>query len=199
MLKHTCTWILISAYAYRAYRSLYNSNVDNAQYPMGIDGDWTSMSFWYSENYWYHPLNRTANHFFDSGQVNAHQSVYNAPVALRPAVLRFIPEPPGSSRFMDRDEPGENDGFFAVEALKTREHPGAPRGTPVHPGRSPVGPRLIPALTRFAPVLGPVLHGSPRSMPAEPRWLYGFSRFSTAELRSFPVHYGSSRRGENEV
>ena len=36
----------------------------------------------------------------------------NAPVPLRPAVLRLIPEPPGSSRFMDRDEPGENDVFL---------------------------------------------------------------------------------------
>ena len=83
-----------------------------------------------------------------------------------------------------------------VEALKD---PGAPRGTPVHPCRDPAGPRFIPALTRFTPVLGPVLHGSPRSMPAEPRWRYGSSRFSTAELRSFPVHHGSSRRGENAV
>ena len=96
----------------------------------------------------------------------------NAPVPLKPAVLRFIPEPPG--------HPGSWTGvnrvkmtFFAeksrrstVEALKD---PGAPRGTPVHPGRAPAGPRFIPALTRFTPVLGPVLHGSPRSMPAEPR------------------------------
>ena len=57
-----------------------------------------------------------------------------APVPLRPAVLRFIPEPPGSFRFMDRDEPGENDVFLpknldGLEALKTREHPG-------HPGSS---------------------------------------------------------------
>ena len=79
------------------------------------------------------------------------------------------------------------------------QDPGAPRGTPVHPGRAPAGPRFIPALSRFTPVLGPVLHGSPRSMPAEPRWRYGSSRFSMAELRSFPVHHGSSRRGENAV
>ena len=88
-----------------------------------------------------------------------------APVPLRPAVLRFIPEPPGSSRFMDRDEPGENDVF----CRRGPQDPGASRGTPVHPGRSPAGPRFIPALTQFTPVLGPVLHGSPRSMPAEPR------------------------------
>ena len=50
------------------------------------------------------------------------------------------------------------------------------RYSPVHPGPwtgvkrgVPGGPRFIPALTRFTPVLGPVRHGSPRSMPAEPR------------------------------
>ena len=94
-------------------------------------------------------------------------------VPLRPAARRFIPEPPGSSRFMDRDEPGENDGFFCrkISTVDRRgpQDPGAPRGTPVHPGRAPAGPRFIPALTRFTAVLGPVLHGSPRSMPAEPR------------------------------
>ena len=84
--------------------------------------------------------------------------------------------------------------FFAEKSRRSTDEalkdPGAPRGTPVHPGRVPAGPRFIPALTRFTPVLGPVLHGSPRSMPAEPRWRYGSSRFSTAELRSFPVHPG---------
>ena len=95
-----------------------------------------------------------------------------APVPLRPAVLRFIPEPP--------DHPGSWTGVnrvkmtFFCRKISTVDHrgpqrPGSTRGTPVHPGRAPAGPRFIPALTRFTPVLGPVLHGSPRSMPAEPR------------------------------
>ena len=111
---------------------------------------------------------------------------------------------PGASRVIPVHGPGCTGWkwrFFAekISTVDRRgpQDPGAPR--PVHPGRAPAGPRFIPALTRFTPVLGPVLHGSPRSMPAEPRWHYGSSRFSTVELRSFPVQNGSSRRGENAV
>ena len=116
-----------------------------------------------------------------TSQIGDKESSY-APVPLRPAVLRFIPEPPG--------HPGSWTGvnrvkmtFLAgksrrstVEALKD---PGAPRCTPLHPGRAPAGPRFIPALTRFTPVLGPVLRGSPRSMPAEP----GSPRFIPARWK----------------
>ena len=126
---------------------------------------------------------------------------YIGSVPLRPAVLRFIPEPPGSFRFMDRDVPGENDVFLpkkyrrsTVEALKTREL--TSRGTPVHPGRAPAGPRFIPALTRLTPVLGPVLHGSPRSMPGmdlgEP-WRTGpIAGRTPVTLRFFPVLHGGA-------
>ena len=74
-----------------------------------------------------------------------------------------------SSRFMDRGEPGENDVFLPKNLDGQPSRPSKTREHPVHPGRAPAGPRFIPALTRFTPVLGPVLHGSPRSMPAEPR------------------------------
>ena len=109
---------------------------------------------------------------------------------------------PGASRVIPVHGPGWtgwNDVFLPNNLDGRPSRRSKTRGTPVHPGRAPAGPRFIPALTRFTPVLGPVLHGSPRSMPAEPRWRYGYSRFSTAELRSFPVHHGSSRRGENAV
>ena len=113
---------------------------------------------------------------------------------------RSLPGHPGASRVIPIHGPGCRWKWrFFAEKHRGPQDPGPPRGTPVHPGRAPAGPRFIPALTRFTPVLGPVLQGSPRSMPAEPRWRYGSSRFSTAELRSFPVHHGSSRRGENAV
>ena len=71
----------------------------------------------------------------------------NGSVPLRPAVLRFIPEPPGSSRFMDRDEPGENDVLLPknLDGRPSRpSRPGSTPGHPVHPGRAPAGPRFIP-------------------------------------------------------
>ena len=59
---------------------------------------------------------------------------------------------------MDRGEPGENDVFWPknLEALKD---PGAPRGTPVHPGRAPAGPRFIPVHHGGTTVQPPVLTG----------------------------------------
>ena len=86
---------------------------------------------------------------------------------------------PGASRVIPVHGPGCT-GMYRVKMTffwrkistvdrRGPQDPGAPRGTPVHPGRAPAGPRFIPALTRFTPVLGPVLHGSRRSMPAEPR------------------------------
>ena len=59
-----------------------------------------------------------------------------APVPLRPAVLRFIPEPPGSSRFMDRDVPGENDVFLPKNLDGRPSRPSRPGNTPGHPGSS---------------------------------------------------------------
>ena len=119
--------------------------------------------------------------------------IFNAPVPLRPAVLRFIPEPPRSSRFMDRDEPGENDVFWPK---KGPQDPGAPRGTPVHPGRAPAGARFIPVLTRFTPVLGPVHPGPCRQnpgdatvLPGSPRRSYGPSRFTTVHPGEVKMQY----------
>ena len=116
-----------------------------------------------------------------------------APVPLRPAVLRFIPELPGSSRFMDRDEPGENDVLpknldgrrSTVEALKTREHPGAPRFTQVEPRQGHGSSRRLHGSPRFSgrftqvhagrtPVtlrFFPVLHGGATVLPGSPRFI----------------------------
>ena len=73
--------------------------------------------------------------------------------------------------------------------------PGAPRGTPVHPGRAPAGPRFIPALTRFTPVLGPVHPGPCRQnpgdttvLPGSPRRSYGPSRFTTVHPGEVKMH-----------
>ena len=102
---------------------------------------------------------------------------------------RSLPGHPGSRTGMNRVKMT----FFCrkISTVDRRgpQDPGAPRGTPVHPGRAPAGPRFIPALTRFTPVLGPVIHGSPRSMPAEPRWYYGSSRFSTADPGEVKMRY----------
>ena len=126
-------------------------------------------------------------------------STIYAPVPLRPAVLRFIPEPPGSSRFVDQDEPGENDVFCRKISTVDRrgpQDPGAPRGTPVHPGRALAGPRFIPALTRFTPVLGPVHPGPCRQnpgdatvLPGSPRRSYGPSRFTTVHPGEVKMQY----------
>ena len=102
----------------------------------------------------------------------------NAPVPLRPVVLRFIPEPPGSWTGMNRVKMtffAEKSRRSTVEALK---HPGS---TPVHPGRAPAGPRFIPALTRFTQLHAgrtpvtlrffPVLHGGATVLPGSPRFI----------------------------
>ena len=133
------------------------------------------------------------------GRSSTYFETVNAPVPLRPAVLRFIPEPPGSSRFMDRDEPGENDVCLPKNLDGRPSRTSRPGSTPGHPGSSRQSPgRATVHPGAYTVHLGSRA-GSPRSMPAEPRWRYGSSRFSTAELRSFPVHHGSSRRGENAV
>ena len=126
----------------------------------------------------------------------------NAPVPLRPAVLRFIPEPPG--------HPGSWTGvnrvkmtFFCrkISTVDRRgpQRPGAPRGTPVHPGRAPAGPRFIPALTRFTPVLGrfSTVHPGPcrqnpgdaTVLPGSPRRSYGPSRFTTVHPGEVKMQY----------
>ena len=68
--------------------------------------------------------------------------------------------------------PGENDFFerkISTVDRRSPQDPAAPRFIQVEPRFIPTLTRFTPALTRFTPVLGPVLHGSPRSMPAEPR------------------------------
>ena len=103
---------------------------------------------------------------------------FNAPVPLRPAVLRFIPEPPG--------HPGSWTGVnrvkmtFFCRKISTvdRRGPQRPGSTPGHPG----APRFIQVEPRQG-------HGSSRRLHGSPRFS---SRFST-------VHPGPCRQNPGDA
>ena len=104
---------------------------------------------------------------------------------LRPAVLRFIPEPPGSFRFMDRDEPGENDVFLPKNLDGRPSRPSRPGSTPGHPG----APRFIQVEPRQG-------HGSSRRLHGSPRFSGRFTQVHAGRtpvtLRFFPVLHGGA-------
>ena len=84
-------------------------------------------------------MNEAYERTIDAGEGNqliVNNTMCNATVPLRPAVLRFIPEPPGSSRFMDRDVPGENDVFLPKNLEGRPSRPSRTGSTPEHPGSS---------------------------------------------------------------
>ena len=109
---------------------------------------------------------------------------------------RSLPGHPGSWTGMNRVKMT----FFCrkISTIDRRgpQDPGAPRGTQVHPGRAPAGPRFVPALTRFKPVLGPVHPGPCRQnpgdatvLPGSPRRSYGPSRFTTVHPGEVNMQY----------
>ena len=117
----------------------------------------------------------------------------NGSVPLRLAVLRFIPEPPGSSRFMDRDVPGENDVFLPK---KTRKHPGAPRFIQVEPRQGHGSSRRLHGSPRFSGQFSTVHPGPCRRNPGDatvlpdsPRRSYGPSRFTTVHPGEVKMQY----------
>ena len=116
-----------------------------------------------------------------------HWFKINAPVPLRPAVLRFIPEPPGSWTGMNRVKMMIFCRKISTVDRRGPQDPGAPRGTPVHPGRAPAGPRFIPALTRFTPVLGPVHPGPCRQNPGDATVLPGGATVLPGSPRFIPA------------
>ena len=108
-----------------------------------------------------------------------------------------------SSRFMDRGEPGENYGFFAeksrrstVEALKTHEHPWAPRFIQVEPRQGHGSSRRLHGSPGFSGRFSTVHPGPCRQNPGDatvfpgsPRRSYGPSRFTTVHPGEVKMQY----------
>ena len=109
----------------------------------------------------------------------------NAPVPLRPAVLRFIPEPPG--------HPGSWTGMnrvtmtFFCRKISTvdRRGPQRPGSTPAHPG----SPRFSGRFSTVHP--GPCWQnpGDATVLPGSPRRSYGPSRFTTVHPGEVKMQY----------
>ena len=140
--------------------------------------------------YW----NQTAPAFYFHSNNACWSVLGNAPVPLRPAVLRFIPEPPG--------HPGSWTGVNRVKMTvflpknldgrpsrpsKTREHPGAPRFIQVEPRQGHGSSRRLHGSPRFSGRFSTVHPGPCRQnpgdatvLPGSPRRSYGPSRFIPA-------------------
>ena len=114
-----------------------------------------------------------------------------ASVPLRPAVLRFIPEPPGHpgswtgvNRVKVTFSPPKNLDGRPSRPSKTREHPEAPRFIQVEPRQGHGSSRRLHGSPRFSGRFSTVHPGPCRQNPGDATVLPGYL---TAELRSFPV------------